>query len=228
MRTIVDIVPNHVSDQHPWFRDALASEPGSPERERFWFRPGIGPDGAAPPNGWQSIFGGSAWTRADEAGEWYLHLFAPEQPDLNWTHPDVLGRARGRPPVLVRPRRRRRPHRLGGAARKAPRPRRADRRQCGPASTRSPTGTSSTTSTAGGARSPTAMRSRASSSARSGCPIRCVSPDISDPTSCTPRSTSTFSPARGTARGCARRSSRHSPRTPPSTRRRPGCCRTTT
>ena len=89
MRTIVDIVPNHVSDQHPWFREALASEPGSPERERFWFRPGIGPDGAAPPNQWQSIFGGSAWTRTDEAGEWYLHLFAPEQPDLNWTHPDV-------------------------------------------------------------------------------------------------------------------------------------------
>ena len=93
IRTIVDIVPNHVSDQHPWFRAALASEPGSPERARFWFRPGTGPDGALPPNGWQSIFGGPAWTRTtDEAGvpdEWYLHLFAPEQPDLNWTHPEV-------------------------------------------------------------------------------------------------------------------------------------------
>jgi alpha-glucosidase len=92
IRTIVDIVPNHVSDQHPWFRSALASSPGSAERERFWFRPGAGPDGQQPPNGWQSIFGGPAWTRTDDAGvpgEWYLHLFAPEQPDLNWTHPDV-------------------------------------------------------------------------------------------------------------------------------------------
>ena len=90
IRTIVDIVPNHVSNEHPWFRAALASPPGSPERARFWFRPGAGSDGDLPPNGWQSIFGGSAWTRTeDEAGEWYLHLFAPEQPDLNWTHPDV-------------------------------------------------------------------------------------------------------------------------------------------
>ena len=89
IRTIVDIVPNHVSAQHPWFRAAIASPPGSPERERFWFRPGKGANGDSPPNGWQSIFGGSAWTRTDESGEWYLHLFAPEQPDLNWTHPDV-------------------------------------------------------------------------------------------------------------------------------------------
>jgi alpha-glucosidase len=92
IRTIVDVVPNHVSDQHPWFRAALDSPPGSPERERFWFRSGTGPDGELPPNGWQSIFGGPAWTRTNDAGvpgEWYLHLFAPEQPDLNWTHPDV-------------------------------------------------------------------------------------------------------------------------------------------
>ncbi len=93
IRTIVDIVPNHVSEQHPWFHAALASPAGSAERDRFWFRPGTGPDGELPPNGWQSIFGGPAWTRtADESGapgEWYLHLFAPEQPDLNWTHPDV-------------------------------------------------------------------------------------------------------------------------------------------
>jgi alpha-glucosidase len=93
IRTIIDIVPNHVSDQHPWFREALASPSGSPERERFWFRPGAGPDGELPPNGWQSIFGGCAWTRIEDhagvPGEWYLHLFAPEQPDLNWTHPDV-------------------------------------------------------------------------------------------------------------------------------------------
>jgi len=89
IRTIVDIVPNHVSDQHPWFQAAVDSALGSPERERFWFRPGTGPGGDSPPNGWQSIFGGSAWTRTEDGGEWYLHLFAPEQPDLNWTHPDV-------------------------------------------------------------------------------------------------------------------------------------------
>ncbi len=88
IRTIVDIVPNHVSSQHPWFRAAIASPPGSPERERFWFRPGTGPGGELPPNNWQSIFGGPAWTRVDD-GQWYLHLFAPEQPDLNWTHDDV-------------------------------------------------------------------------------------------------------------------------------------------
>jgi alpha-glucosidase len=88
IRTIVDVVPNHVSNEHVWFRAALEAGPGSPERSRFWFRPGLGDDGATPPNGWQSIFGGSAWTRAAD-GEWYLHLFAPEQPDLNWTHPDV-------------------------------------------------------------------------------------------------------------------------------------------
>ena len=88
MRTIVDVVPNHVSSEHPWFREALTAAPGSPERARFWFRPGRGANGELPPNGWQSIFGGCAWTRVDD-GEWYLHLFAPEQPDLNWTHPDV-------------------------------------------------------------------------------------------------------------------------------------------
>jgi alpha-glucosidase len=89
IRTIVDIVPNHVSNEHPWFEAALAAEPGSPERARFWFRPGTGENGELPPNAWQSIFGGSAWTRTGAGGEWYLHLFAPEQPDLNWEHPDV-------------------------------------------------------------------------------------------------------------------------------------------
>lgn len=93
IRTIVDVVPNHVSDRHPWFRAALAAGPGSPERSRFWFHPGTGPDGSGIPTHWVSSFGGSTWTRTTEPdgtpGEWYLHLFAPEQPDLNWTHPDV-------------------------------------------------------------------------------------------------------------------------------------------
>lgn len=85
---MVDLVPNHVSAEHPWFRAARAAPPGSPARRRFHVRPGRGPDGSVPPNGWQSMFGGPAWTRLDD-GEWYLHLFAPEQPDLNWEHDDV-------------------------------------------------------------------------------------------------------------------------------------------
>lgn len=93
IRTIVDVVPNHVSDQHPWFRAALAAGPGSPERERFWFHPGAGPDGAGIPTHWESSFGGETWTRTTNPdgtpGEWYLHLFTAQQPDLNWTHPDV-------------------------------------------------------------------------------------------------------------------------------------------
>jgi alpha-glucosidase len=88
IRTIVDIVPNHVSSAHPWFTQALAAPAGSPERGLFWFRPGTGEHGEQPPNAWQSIFGGSAWTRIED-GQWYLHLFAPEQPDLNWERPEV-------------------------------------------------------------------------------------------------------------------------------------------
>ncbi|MGW7824922.1 glycoside hydrolase family 13 protein [Streptomyces puniciscabiei] len=88
IRVIPDIVPNHTSDQHAWFQAALAAGPGSPERERYVFRPGRGPDGAEPPNDWVSCFGGPAWTRLPD-GEWYLHLFAPQQPDLNWQHSDV-------------------------------------------------------------------------------------------------------------------------------------------
>ncbi|GAQ53291.1 glycoside hydrolase family 13 protein [Streptomyces acidiscabies] len=88
IRIVPDIVPNHSSDQHAWFQAALAAGPGSPERERYIFRPGRGPDGALPPNGWDSRFGGPAWTRVAD-GEWYLHLFTPQQPDVNWQHPDV-------------------------------------------------------------------------------------------------------------------------------------------
>ncbi|WP_199550082.1 glycoside hydrolase family 13 protein [Streptomyces sp. N35] len=93
IRVIIDIVPNHCSDQHDWFRAALAAGPGSAERDLFWFRPGRGASGELPPNNWQSVFGGPAWRRVTEPdgtpGEWYLHRFAPEQPDFNWDHPDV-------------------------------------------------------------------------------------------------------------------------------------------
>ncbi|MFJ3028047.1 glycoside hydrolase family 13 protein [Curtobacterium sp. NPDC087080] len=88
IRVIVDVVPNHTSDQHEWFRQALAAAPGSPERARYVFRDGAGESGELPPSDWVSNFGGSAWTRVPD-GQWYLHLFAPEQPDLDWSNPDV-------------------------------------------------------------------------------------------------------------------------------------------
>ncbi|MFE2745935.1 glycoside hydrolase family 13 protein [Streptomyces scopuliridis] len=93
LRVIVDLVPNHSSDAHEWFKRALREGPGSALRERYHFRPGKGADGELPPNDWESIFGGPAWTRTADPdgtpGDWYLHLFAPEQPDFNWDHPAV-------------------------------------------------------------------------------------------------------------------------------------------
>ncbi|GAB3861514.1 hypothetical protein GCM10027610_104140 [Dactylosporangium cerinum] len=88
LRVVVDLVPNHTSSDHAWFLEAIKAGPGSSERERYHFRKGLGPDGELPPNGWQSVFGGPAWTRVPD-GEWYLHLFDSSQPDLNWDLPEV-------------------------------------------------------------------------------------------------------------------------------------------
>ncbi|MCC9145820.1 MULTISPECIES: glycoside hydrolase family 13 protein [unclassified Arthrobacter] len=93
IRIIVDLVPNHCSDQHPLFQAALASPAGSPARDLFIFRDGTGEHGENPPNNWQSHFGGPAWTRVTEPdgtpGQWYLHLFDTSQPDFNWDSPAV-------------------------------------------------------------------------------------------------------------------------------------------
>jgi alpha-glucosidase len=88
IRIIVDIVPNHTSNRHEWFLEAVPAGPGSPARDRYIFRDGSGPDGADPPTDWISLFGGSAWERVSD-GQWYLHTFAVEQPDLNWANPQV-------------------------------------------------------------------------------------------------------------------------------------------
>jgi alpha-glucosidase len=94
IRVLMDVVPNHCSSEHAWFRAALAAGPGSAERERFFFRDGRGPGGDEPPNDWLAVFGGPAWQRVTEPdgtpGQWYLFMFTPDQPDFNWRHPDVL------------------------------------------------------------------------------------------------------------------------------------------
>ncbi len=93
IKVTMDLVPNHTSSAHPWFRAALAAGAGSPERARYLFRDGRGPGGAQPPNNWTSVFGGPAWTRVTEPdgrpGQWYLHLFDAAQPDLNWDNPEI-------------------------------------------------------------------------------------------------------------------------------------------
>ena len=88
IKLVVDIVPNHTSNKHVWFQEALKAGRGSAARERYIFREGKGEDGSEPPSDWVSAFGGPAWTRVED-GQWYLHLFASEQPDLNWAKREV-------------------------------------------------------------------------------------------------------------------------------------------
>lgn len=88
LRVMIDLVPNHSSDQHEWFQRALSSPEGSPERNFYHFKDGRGQDGELPPNNWVSMFGGPAWTRVED-GQWYCHLFDSSQPDLNWANPEV-------------------------------------------------------------------------------------------------------------------------------------------
>jgi alpha-glucosidase len=93
LRVLIDLVPNHTSDQHKWFQAALSASPGSEAREFYHFKDGQGEHGELPPNNWLSLFGGPAWTRTTNpdgsAGQWYLHLFDSSQPDLNWSNPAV-------------------------------------------------------------------------------------------------------------------------------------------
>lgn len=93
IRVIVDLVPNHSSDRHVWFQEALAAAPGSPERARYLFRDGKGESGEIAPNNWESVFGGPAWTRTTDPdgtpGQWYLHIFDSSQPDFDWSGPEV-------------------------------------------------------------------------------------------------------------------------------------------
>ena len=179
-----------------------------------------------------SDFAGDTWTRTTNPdgtpGEWYLHLFTPEQPDLNWSHPDVRREHedilrfwfdRGVAGV-----------RIDSAALLVKDPTLPEvPTDPAPGEHPTSTATSCTTSTAAGGRSPTRYAGHPrSSSARSGCPTPSGSRATCAPTSCTRRSTSTSWPARGTPRSCARRSTPRSPRTRRSARRPPGCCPTTT
>jgi alpha-glucosidase len=94
IRVLLDVVPNHCSWDHEWFKAALTATPGSPQRDRFFFRDGRGPNGDEPPNNWHAVFGGTAWSRITEPdgtpGQWYLHTFAEQQIDLNWSNQDVV------------------------------------------------------------------------------------------------------------------------------------------
>ncbi len=87
IRVIIDYVPNHTSDQHPWFLESRSSR-HSPRRDWYIWRDPK-PDGS-PPNNWGSVFGGSAWEWDEHTGQYYFHQFLKEQPDLNWRNPQLV------------------------------------------------------------------------------------------------------------------------------------------
>jgi len=93
LKILIDLVPNHTSSEHEWFKAALAAAPGSRERNRYIFRDGSGPHGDLPPNNWRSVFGGQGWSRVNDPdgtpGQWYLHIFDTTQPDVNWENEEV-------------------------------------------------------------------------------------------------------------------------------------------
>lgn len=88
MRIVMDLVVNHTSNEHEWFKQAR--DPSSPYHDFYIWRDGKKKDRKTPPNNWTSQFSGPAWTYDEKAGQWYLHLYAKEQPDLNWRNPRVL------------------------------------------------------------------------------------------------------------------------------------------
>ncbi len=84
MKLVMDLVVNHTSDEHPWFQESR--DPRSPRRDWYWWRP---PRDGGEPNNWGSFFSGPAWTHDPASDAYYLHLFSPKQPDLNWEHPQL-------------------------------------------------------------------------------------------------------------------------------------------
>ena len=178
IRIVVDIVPNHTSDDHAWFAEAVAAGRGSAARERYVFRDGTGPGGSEPPTDWESLFGGPAWERVAD-GQWYLHHFAVEQPDLNWASREVRADFLAHAALLVRPRHRWFPHRRSahadqGPHRTAARARQSSTRCPSTGTTPSSTGTTSTTSTPSGEPCSTSTTPRGPRSQRRGCTRRRV------------------------------------------------------
>ena len=220
LRILLDIVPNHLSDQHAWFQEALAAGPGSRERARFIFRDGRGPDGAQPPNDWRSNFGGAGMDpghrgRRHARASGTCTCSPPSSPTSTGPTPRCARSSTrrcgsgstwastdsGSTSPTAWPRRR--------ASRTSARPR--GRRSAQTRSTtRTGIATTFTRSTGRGVRWPTPTTTRACSSPRPGCTTPSAWRCTSATTSCTPRSTSTSCWRPGSPSRCATRSSRHS------------------